>query len=107
MAMQDWTQLLNHANEAAASETWELPPEELFLRILAQVNKSKRDVLQDKYNQCRDPSKTAATRSVFIRVLKRIAESFMTALHSMQANRQLPNAAAPGAARSAPETMGR
>ena len=135
MAMQDWTQLLNHANEAAASETWELPPEELFLRILAQINKSKRDILQEKYNQCRDPSTTAATRSVFIRVLKRcacrldpdptrspdatptrtrrpqartparartrprraprrrrrIAESFMSCLHNMQANRQLPN----------------
>ena len=73
MAMQDWTQLLNHANEAAASETWDLPPEELFLRILAQINKSKRDILQEKYNQCRDPSTTAATRSVFIRVLKRCA----------------------------------
>ena len=38
---------------------------------------------------------------------RRIAESFMSCLHNMQANRQLPNAAAPGAARSAPETMGR
>jgi E1A/CREB-binding protein len=92
MAMQDWTKLLNHANEAAASETWELPPEELFLRILAQINKSKRDILQEKYNQCRDPSTTPAARSVFIRVLKRIAESFMSCLHNMQVNRQVASA---------------
>ncbi len=59
MAMRDWTQLLSHANEAAASETWELPPQELFHRILAQINKSKRDILQEKYNQCRDPSTNA------------------------------------------------
>ena len=88
IAMQDWTQLLNHANQAALTETWELPPEELFLRILAQINRSKRDILQEKYNQCRDPSTTAATRSVFIRVLKRIAESFMSCLHTMQTGRQ-------------------
>ena len=87
MAMNDWTQLLEHANKAAANETWELPPEELFLRILAQINKSKRDILQEKYNQCRDPSTTTATRSVFIRVLKRIAESFMSCLLSMAAKR--------------------
>ena len=88
LALQDWTQLLNHANQAALTETWELPPEELFLRILAQINRSKRDILQEKYNQCRDPSTTAATRSVFIRVLKRIAESFMACLHTMQTGRQ-------------------
>jgi len=98
MAMQDWTQLLNHANEAAVQETWELPPEELFLRILAQINKSKRDILQEKYNQCRDASTTAATRSVFIRVLKRIAESFMSCLHNMQTNRQMPSATPAAAA---------
>ena len=80
MAMNDWTQLLDHANKAAASETWELPPEELFLRILAQINRSKRDILQEKYNACLDPSCTAQTRSVFLRVLKRIAESFMSCL---------------------------
>lgn len=96
MAMQDWTQLLNHANQAAAAETWELPPQELFLRILAQINKSKRDILQEKYNQCQDPSTTPATRSVFIRVLKRIAESFMSCLHNMQANRQMPSASPGG-----------
>merc|ERR1719488_278590 len=87
MAMHDWTQLLNHANEAAAKETWELPPEELFQRILVQINRSKRDILQDKYNQCKDPSTSAATRSVFIRVLKRIAESFMSCLLTMQHGR--------------------
>ena len=87
MAMHDWTQLLNHANEAAASETWELPPEELFLRILAQINKSKRDILQEKYNACIDPNCSAQTRSVFIRVLKRIAESFMSCLLSMSTKR--------------------
>ena len=84
MAMADWTLLLSHANEAAAKETWELPPEELFQRILVQINRSKRDILQDKYNQCKDPACPLQTRSVFIRVLKRIAESFMTCLLQMQ-----------------------
>ena len=84
MAMQDWSQLLVHANEAAAKETWELPPEELFQRILAQINRSKRDILQEKYTACCDPSANAQARSVFIRVLKRIAESFMSCLLQMQ-----------------------
>jgi len=84
MAMQDWSQLLSHANEAAQKETWELPPEELFQRILAQINRSKRDILQEKYNACCDPSSNAQQRSVFIRVLKRIAESFMSCLLQMQ-----------------------
>ena len=84
MAMADWTLLLSHANEAAAKETWELPPEELFQRILVQINRSKRDILQEKYNQCRDPSTPLSTKSVFIRVLKRIAESFMSCLLTMQ-----------------------
>jgi len=88
IAMHDWSQLLAHTNEAASSETWALPPEELFLRILAQINRSKRDILQEKYNQCRDPSTSSQTRSVFIRVLKRIAESFMSCLLSMQAGTQ-------------------
>lgn len=114
MAMHDWTQLLSHANEAALKETWQLPPEELFQRILVQINRSKRDILQDKYNQCKDPAWYAdppasnprragrcakplltrpyrrsplTTRSVFIRVLKRIAESFMSCLLSMAAKR--------------------
>jgi len=87
MAMHDWTQLLNHANEAAQRETWQLPPEELFQRILVQINRSKRDILQDKYNQCKDPACPLQTRSVFIRVLKRIAESFMSCLLSMAAKR--------------------
>jgi len=59
MAMQDWSQLLAHANEASQNETWELPPEELFQRILAQINRSKRDILQEKYNACCEPSATA------------------------------------------------
>jgi len=87
MAMHDWTQLLNHANEAALKETWQLPPEELFQRILVQINRSKRDILQDKYNQCKDPACPLQTRSVFIRVLKRIAESFMSCLLSMSTKR--------------------
>jgi len=97
MAMNDWTQLLEHANketdaavrarQQGLEEVWELPPEDLFLRILAQINRSKRDILQEKYNQCRDPSTSPATRSVFIRVLKRIAESFMSCLLSMAAKR--------------------
>ena len=62
MAMQDWSQLLAHANEAAQRETWELPPEELFQRILAQINRSKRDILQEKYNACCDPSSNAQAR---------------------------------------------
>merc|ERR1712060_376789 len=101
MAMADWTQLLNHANDAAKTETWELPPEELFMRILAQINRSKRDILQEKYNQCRQPDTNAATRSVFIRVLKRIAESFMSCLHNMQSGRApVPPSPAAGAATS-------
>ena len=87
MAMHDWTQLLNHANEAALKETWQLPPEELFQRILVQINRSKRDILQEKYTACLSPDCSAQTRSVFIRVLKRIAESFMTCLLQMQSGR--------------------
>ena len=114
-AMHDWSTLLSHANKAAATNSWELPPDELFQRILAQVhtythtrlarqptrtrstphhltfpfaceqiNRSKRDILQEKYNACLDPNCSAQTRSVFIRVLKRIAESFMTCLLQMQ-----------------------
>jgi len=84
MAMEDWSKLLAHANEAAQKETWELPPEELFQRILAQINRSKRDILQEKYNACCHSSSNAQARSVFIRVLKRIAESFMSCLLQMQ-----------------------
>ena len=87
MAMHDWTQLLDHANEAALKETWEPPPEELFQRCLVTINRSKRDILQDKYNQCKDPACPLQTRSVFIRVLKRIAESFMSCLLSMSTKR--------------------
>ena len=87
MAMMDWSALLAHANDAAASETWALPPDELFQRILAQINRSKRDILQEKYNACLEPSCPAPTRSVFIRVLKRIAESFMSCLLQMQSGR--------------------
>jgi hypothetical protein len=83
-AMHDWSTLLAHANEAAANGTWALPPDELFQRILAQINRSKRDILQEKYNACLDPNCPPQTRSVFIRVLKRIAESFMTCLLQMQ-----------------------
>jgi len=107
MAMADWTQLLNHANDAAATETWELPPEELFMRILAQINRSKRDILQEKYNQCRQPDTNAATRSVFIRVLKRIAESFMSCLHNMQSGRgPVPPSPAAAAAATSPAAVG-
>ena len=53
-------------------------------RRVRQINRSKRDILQEKYNACIDPSCSAQTRSVFIRVLKRIAESFMTCLLQMQ-----------------------
>jgi len=83
-AMHDWSTLLAHANSAAQTQTWDLPPDELFQRILAQINRSKRDILQEKYNACLDPNCSAQTRSVFIRVLKRIAESFMTCLLQMQ-----------------------
>lgn len=83
-AMHDWSTLLAHANEAAANGTWALPPDALFQRILAQINRSKRDILQEKYNACLDPNCPPQTRSVFIRVLKRIAESFMTCLLQMQ-----------------------
>ena len=80
--MHDWTQLLNHVNEAVLKETWQLPSEEIFQRILVmygQMNdgRSKRDILRDKYNQCKDPACPLKTRSAFIRALKRIAESFM------------------------------
>ena len=84
MAMHDWTQLLNHANEAALKETWQLPPEELFQRILVQINRSKRDILQDKYNQCKDPACPLQTRSAFIRSLKRIAESFVSTVRELE-----------------------
>mmetsp|Transcript_30805 Transcript_30805/g.80137 ORF Transcript_30805/g.80137 Transcript_30805/m.80137 type:complete len:1263 (+) Transcript_30805:33-3821(+) len=77
-AMHDWSTLLAHANEAAAMQTWALPPDELFQRILAQINRSKRDILQEKYSACLSPTCSEQTRAVFIRVLKRIAESFMT-----------------------------
>ena len=88
-AMHDWSTLLAHANQAATSvgglpPTWALPPDDLFQRILAQINRSKRDILQEKYNACLSPTCSAQARSVFIRVLKRIAESFMTCLLQMQ-----------------------
>mmetsp|Transcript_30790 Transcript_30790/g.79997 ORF Transcript_30790/g.79997 Transcript_30790/m.79997 type:complete len:725 (+) Transcript_30790:1804-3978(+) len=83
-AMHDWSTLLAHANEAAAMQTWALPPDELFQRILAQINRSKRDILQEKYSACLSPTCSEQTRAVFIRVLKRIAESFMTCLLQMQ-----------------------
>jgi len=92
-AMHDWSTLLAHANEAASKQSWALPPDELFQRILAQINRSKRDILQEKYNACLDPSCSPQTRSVFIRVLKRIAESFMTCLLQMQSGRDHPSVA--------------
>jgi len=88
-AMRDWSQLLRHAEQATKSETWELPPEELFGRILSQINRSKRDILHDKYNQCKQPTTSVMARSVFIRVLKRIAESFISCLLNMQSNPSL------------------
>jgi len=86
-AMHDWSTLLAHANEAANTQSWALPPDDLFQRILAQINRSKRDILQEKYNACLNPNCSPQTRSVFIRVLKRIAESFMTCLLQMQSGR--------------------
>lgn len=82
MAMDDWSQLLAHANQAAlapegAQPTWELPPEDLFQRILTQINRSKRDFLQNKYTACCDPATSAQSRSAFIIVLKRIAEDIL------------------------------
>ena len=71
-----------------------LPPDELFQRILAQINRSKRDILQEKYNACLDRNCPAQTRSVFIRVLKRIAESFMTCLLTMKSGQSGFNATA-------------
>jgi len=101
-AMHDWSTLLAHANQAAQTATWDLPPDELFQRILAQINRSKRDILQEKYNACLDPNCSAQTRSVFIRVLKRIAESFMTCLLQMQSGQNGFAAAAHGGATPAP-----
>merc|ERR1719230_312751 len=95
-AMHDWSTLLAHANQAAANQSWALPPDELFQRILAQINRSKRDILQEKYNACLDPNCSSQTRSVFIRVLKRIAESFMTCLLQMQSGQNGFAAAAHG-----------
>lgn len=60
--------------------------QELFQRILAQINRSKRDILHDKYMQCKQPTTNVMARSVFIRVLKRIAESFISCLLNMQQN---------------------
>ena len=59
-------------------------PDELFQRILAQINRSKRDILQEKYNRAATATTPLSTKSVFIRVLKRIAESFMSCLLTMQ-----------------------
>ena len=70
--MHDWTQLLNHANEVALKETWQPPPDELFQRILLQINQSKRGMFQDKHNECKDPACPLQTRSAFIHVLKRV-----------------------------------
>jgi hypothetical protein len=39
-----------------------LPPEELFQRILAQINRSKRDILHDKYTQCKLPTTSVVRR---------------------------------------------
>ena len=108
MVLRDWNMLLAHTNEAAASGTWALPPDDLFLRILPQINLSKREILQEKYNACLDPNCPPQTRSVFIRVLKRIAESFMTCLLQMQSGQNgfgqhggTPGGAAAGAAAAA------
>ena len=59
-----------------------------------QISRSKRDILQEKYNACLDPNCSAQTRSVFIRVLKRIAESFMTCLLQMQSGGGMSQASA-------------
>jgi E1A/CREB-binding protein len=64
-------------------------PQELFSRILSQINRSKRDILHDKYTQCKQSSTSVGARSVFIRVLKRIAESFISCLLNMQQNPSL------------------
>ena len=93
MAMHDWTQLLNHANEAALKETWQLPPEELFQRILVQINRSKMGIWQDKYNQCKDPACRPAVRTAFIRSLKRIAESFVSTVSEAYAKKLAPTPA--------------
>lgn len=63
--------------------------QELFGRILSQINRSKRDILHDKYTQCKAPTTSVMARSVFIRVLKRIAESFISCLLNMQQNPSL------------------
>ena len=82
--MHDWTLLLNHTNEAVLKdELFQLPPDELWRRILGQINQSKRDMFQDKYNECKDPACPLQTRSAFIHVLKRVAESFMSYLRTM------------------------
>ena len=44
-------------------------------------------MLQDQYNRCREPNGTSEQRATFIRVLKRIAESFIACLLEMQASK--------------------
>ena len=87
IALHDWSTLLAHVNESASKSTWALPPDDLFRRILAQLNPSKRGVLQEKYTACLSPDCSAQTRSVLILVLRRIAETFMNALLQMQSGR--------------------
>lgn len=81
--MHDWTQLLSHADEVALEETWQLPPKELFQRILLQINSAKRDMFLNKYNECKDPACPLQTRIAFIHVLKRVAESFLAYLRTI------------------------
>ena len=99
--MHDWTQLLNHANEALLNETWRLPPNELFQRILLQINQSKRGMFEDKYNECKHPACPLQTRSAFIHVLKRVAESFMSFLRTMLSDSVAIESAAQAGAQAA------
>ena len=64
-AMQDWSQLLAHANKALQDKTWELPTAHLFQRILAYINKpSERDIWQKNYNALCGPSSNAQARHI-------------------------------------------
>ena len=85
------------------NETWRLPPDELFQRILLQINESKRGMFEEKYHECKHPACPLQTRSAFIHVLKRVAESFMSFLRAMLSDSVAiePVAAAEAAAQAA------
>lgn len=84
-SLKVWNELADHVGMELTLETWELPPDDLFVRILAYIPKNKRKLFQTKYNECKTIKNTASCKTL-LELLFRIAEKFLKMLGVLKAN---------------------